>query len=87
MKATNKFGIHFKIRSERVKQGKAPVFVGIAVDGDKAYMALKNGQAELIHWDTAKGLIKRLFSLRKRPPGPLASPKASESSTVNRKKL
>ncbi|WP_295791678.1 site-specific integrase [Mucilaginibacter sp.] len=58
MKATNKFGIHFKIRSERVKEGKAPVFVGIAVDGDKAYMALKNCQAELIHWDTAKGCGK-----------------------------
>lgn len=58
MKATNKFGIHFKIRSERIKDGKVPVFVGIAVDGGKSYLALKNFQAELIHWDTAKGCGK-----------------------------
>jgi len=58
MKATNKFGIHFKIRSERIKEGKAPVFVGLAVDGKKAYIALKNFQAEVAHWNIDQGCGK-----------------------------
>lgn len=58
MKATDKFGIHFKIRSERIKEGKAPVFVGIAVGGKKSYIALKNFQAELAHWNIEKGCGK-----------------------------
>jgi hypothetical protein len=58
MKATNKFGIHFKIRSERIKDGKAPVFVGLAVDGKKAYIALKNFQAEIAHWNIDQGCGK-----------------------------
>lgn len=55
MRATNKFGIHFKIRPERIKEGKAPVFLGLSVNGQKAYIALKNFQAELIHWNIAEG--------------------------------
>ncbi|MDB5024315.1 MAG: integrase [Mucilaginibacter sp.] len=55
MKATNKFGIHFKIRTERVRDGKAPVFLGLAVGGKKNYIALKNFQAEVIHWDKVSG--------------------------------
>src|ERR1700733_8085308 len=58
MKATNKFGIHFKIRSERIKDGKAPVFVGLAVNGNKAYIALKNFQAEIAHWNIDQGCGK-----------------------------
>lgn len=58
MKTTDKFGIHFKIRSERVKDGKAPVYVGIAVNGEKAYMALKNFQAETEHWNLKRGCGK-----------------------------
>jgi site-specific recombinase XerD len=58
MKTTNKFGIHFKIRPERIKDGKAPVFVGLSVNGQKAYIALKNFQAELIHWNIEMGCGK-----------------------------
>lgn len=58
MKTTDKFGIHFKIRSERVKDGKAPVYVGITVNGEKAYMALKNFQAETEHWNLKRGCGK-----------------------------
>ena len=46
MKATNRFSIHFKLRAERTKDGFAPVFLGLVVDGTKSYMALKNFQAD-----------------------------------------
>jgi hypothetical protein len=55
MKATNRFSIHFKLRAERMKDGFAPVFLGLVVDGKKSYMALKNFQAETEHWDKIKG--------------------------------
>jgi len=55
MKATNRFSIHFKLRTERVKDGAAPVFLGLVVDGKKTYMALKNFQADTEHWDKIKG--------------------------------
>jgi site-specific recombinase XerD len=55
MKATNRFSIHFKLRTERVKDGVAPVFLGLVVDGKKTYMALKNFQADTEHWDKIKG--------------------------------
>ena len=55
MKATNRFNVHFKIRTERMKDGFAPVFLGIVVDGQKSYMSLKNFQADAEHWDRVKG--------------------------------
>ncbi|SDP85960.1 Site-specific recombinase XerD [Mucilaginibacter sp. OK268] len=55
MKATNRFSIHFKLRAERTKDGFAPVFLGLVVDGTKSYMALKNFQADTEHWDKIKG--------------------------------
>jgi site-specific recombinase XerD len=58
MKATDRFSVHFKIRNERAKQGKAPVFLGLAVNGEKIYVALKSLQVEIIHWDMARGCGK-----------------------------
>jgi site-specific recombinase XerD len=55
MKATNRFSIHFKLRTERVKDGMAPLFLGLTVDGTKSYMALKNFQADTEHWDKING--------------------------------
>lgn len=55
MKATNRFNIHFKIRTERTKDGVAPVLLGIVVDGQKSYMSLKNFQADTEHWDLVRG--------------------------------
>jgi len=55
MKATNRFSIHFKMRAERAKDGLAPVFVGLVVDGCKNYLALKNLRADTDHWDKVKG--------------------------------
>ncbi len=31
MKTTSTFGIHFKMRTERMKDGKAPIFLGLVV--------------------------------------------------------
>lgn len=54
MKTANSFGIHFTIRPDKVKDGKAPVYVCITVNGKKIFMALKNS-VSLKHWDTRKG--------------------------------
>ena len=59
MKATNRFNVHFKIRTERMKDGFAPVFLGIVVDGQKSYMSLKNFQADAEHWDRVKGFGRK----------------------------
>lgn len=58
MKATDRFSVHFKIRNERAKHGKAPVFLGLAVNGEKIYIALKSLRVESIHWDMARGCGK-----------------------------
>ena len=59
MRATSKFSIHFKPRLEREKDGMAPVYLGLSVDGTRSYLALKNYQAPVGHWDTNKGCGKK----------------------------
>jgi len=59
MRATSKFSIHFKLRLEREKDGLAPVYLGLSVDGTRSYLALKNYQAQVSHWDTNKGCGKK----------------------------
>lgn len=59
MKTTSTFGIHFKLRTERLKDGKAPVYLGLVVNGEKVYLALKNYYVELRHWDKNRGAGKR----------------------------
>lgn len=55
MKTTNRLSIHFKVRVEREKDGKAPVYMGLTVNGSKCYIALKSLQVDLTHWDLANG--------------------------------
>ncbi|MBE9586288.1 site-specific integrase [Mucilaginibacter sp. JRF] len=55
MKTTNRLSIHFKVRAEREKDGKAPVYMGLTVNGSKSYLALKSLQVNLIHWDISRG--------------------------------
>jgi hypothetical protein len=55
MKTTNRLSIHFKVRVEREKHGRAPVDMGLTVNGSKCYLALKGLQVDLAHWDIAKG--------------------------------
>ncbi|WP_374163845.1 site-specific integrase [Arcticibacter sp. MXS-1] len=59
MKTTSTFGVHFKVRTERTKDGKAPVFLGLVINGEKSYISLKNYQVDVKHWDKDKGSGKR----------------------------
>ncbi len=59
MKTTSTFGIHFKLRTERMKDGKAPIFLGLVVNGEKIYLALKNYYVEISNWDKNRGAGKR----------------------------
>ena len=62
MKTTSTFGIHFKMRSDKMKDGKAPVHMGLVINGEKSYIALKNYQVEVKYWDKEKGSGKRSSS-------------------------
>ena len=53
MKTVNSFGVHFKIRAEKIKDGKVPVYVSITVNGKKIFIALKNW-VSVKQWDTRK---------------------------------
>lgn len=55
MKTTATFGIHFKMRFERMKNGKAPVMMGLSINSHKCYVSLKNYQVETKHWDKNSG--------------------------------
>jgi len=41
MKTTNTFGVHFLIRPDKLKEGKAPVYARITVNTDRMLIALK----------------------------------------------
>ncbi|WP_345332518.1 hypothetical protein [Mucilaginibacter defluvii] len=59
MKTTNRLSIHFKVRVEREKNGKAPVYLGLTVNGTKCYLALKGVVVDLLHWDISNGCGKK----------------------------
>lgn len=59
MKTTSTFGVHFKLRSDKMKNGKAPVHLGLVINGEKSYISLKNYQVEVKHWDKDRGSGKR----------------------------
>lgn len=45
-----------------MKNGKAPVHMGLVINGEKSYIALKNYQVEVKYWDKDKGSGKRTSS-------------------------
>ncbi|TWR24998.1 site-specific integrase [Mucilaginibacter achroorhodeus] len=59
MEYSGKFGIHFKMRAERAKDGRAPVFMGIVIDAEKIYIALKGFVVDIDHWDKLNGSGKK----------------------------
>ncbi|WP_374165336.1 site-specific integrase [Arcticibacter sp. MXS-1] len=59
MKTTSTFGVHFKLRSDKMKDGMAPVHLGLVINGEKSYISLKNYQVEVKHWDKDRGSGKR----------------------------
>jgi len=57
MKSINSFGLHFNLRTEKKKDGKAPIYVAITVNGRKVFAATKQ-TISVKCWDIDKGLGK-----------------------------
>lgn len=57
MKTTNTFGVHFLIRVDKLKEGKAPVYARITVNNERILIALKEW-IEPKSWDNRKGAGK-----------------------------
>ncbi|MDB5014139.1 MAG: integrase, partial [Daejeonella sp.] len=57
MKTVNSFGVHFKIRPEKIKDGKVPVYACITVNGKRILLALKSW-VSVKQWDSRKGNAK-----------------------------
>jgi site-specific recombinase XerD len=57
MKTTNTFGVVFYLRKYKGKNGKAPIYVRITVDGKRTDIALKR-DIETVNWNEAKGMAK-----------------------------
>jgi len=57
MKTTNTFGVHFLIRPDKLKEGKAPVYARITVNTDRILIGLKQW-IDPRSWDMRKGLGK-----------------------------
>lgn len=57
MQTLQSFGIHFTIRTDKAKEGKAPIYACITVNGEKCFLALKQ-RIDLKNWDSRKGIGK-----------------------------
>jgi integrase len=57
MKAINTFSVHFNLKTQKEKEGKAPVYAAIKVNGEKATLALKQSVTTRC-WDIRKGMGK-----------------------------
>jgi len=57
MKTANTFGITFYLRRYKIKEGKAPIYVRITVDGKRTDLALKT-DIEIEKWNNVKGVAK-----------------------------
>ena len=57
MKTSQSFGIHFTIRKDRVKDGKAQVYACITVNKQKCFIALQQS-IDLRYWDERRGAGK-----------------------------
>lgn len=57
MKTSNTFGVHFLIRPDKLKEGKAPVYARITVNTDRVLIGLKQW-IDPRSWDVKKGTGK-----------------------------
>lgn len=53
MRTSQSFGIHFTIRADKVRDGKAPVYACVTVNRKRCYIALKQ-LVEVKSWDNVK---------------------------------
>ena len=61
MRTTNTFGVHFLIRPDKTKEGKAPVYVRVTVNTERVLLGLKQW-VEPRSWDVRKGIGKGIKS-------------------------
>jgi integrase len=57
MKTSQSFRVYFTIKSDKAKDGKAPLYAAVTVNKEKAFIALKQ-QISLAIWDFGKGAAK-----------------------------
>lgn len=57
MRSSSTFGIHFLIRQDKIREGKAPLYVRITVNKDRVLIGLKEW-VEPRSWDARKGIGK-----------------------------
>ena len=57
MRNENTFGIHFILRMNKVKNGKAPLHARISVNSSRVEVSLKTF-VEVCEWNSSKGLAK-----------------------------
>jgi integrase len=57
MKTVKSFGIYFNLRLEKEKDGKAPIYMSITVNGQKAWVALQQ-KISVKCWDVGRGTGK-----------------------------
>ncbi len=57
MKTINTFSVHFNLKTQKEKDGKAPVYASIKVNGEKTTLALKQSVTTRC-WDIRKGMGK-----------------------------
>jgi len=57
MKTTNTFGIRFFIKNNLIKDGEAPIYVRITVDGTRVDISLKR-KINIYDWNLVLGLAK-----------------------------
>lgn len=58
MKTSQSFRIYFTIKSDKEKDGKAPLYVVITINKEKCFIALKQKMVDTKIWDFGKGALK-----------------------------
>lgn len=57
MRTSNTFGVHFILRMNKEKDGSAPVYTRIVVNGNRIEIALKKW-VKVTDWNSSKGMAK-----------------------------
>lgn len=57
MKTSQSFRVHYTIRSDKAKDGKAPIYACVTVNKQRCYIALKQ-LTDVKSWDSAKSVAK-----------------------------
>ncbi len=57
MKTSQSFRVHFTIRADKAKEGKAPIYASVTVNKQRCHIALKQ-VIDVKNWDSGKGVAK-----------------------------